>query len=79
MQLLPNHPREDNSSERTIEQGIIVFTGTETFAKEPQLVKLFRARKLTLVWCYEKMSTGFSRMSVTLNLLHFDVLLWCNM
>ena len=51
MQLLPNCLREDNSSERTIEQRSIVFTGTETFAKEPQLVKLFREQKSTPVRC----------------------------
>ena len=37
-------------------QGIIDYTGIKTFAKEPKLAKLLR---------------GFSRMSVSLNLLRF--------
>ena len=49
MQLLSNCLREDNSSEETIEQGSIVFAGTETFAKEPLLAKLFPELKSTPV------------------------------
>ena len=57
-------------------QGIIVSTGTETFAKEPKLAKLFRKRKSTPVQFHKKMCIGLSYMSVILNLLHFGALLW---
>ena len=55
-------------------QGIIDSTGWEVFAKEPKLAKLFWKLKSTLLRCH-KNSTDFSRMSVTLNLLHFGALL----
>ena len=59
------------------DQGIINFTGSETFPSEPKFAKLLREHKLT-PWCHKK-STGFSRMSVTLNLLLFGALLRDNL
>ena len=50
----------------TGKQGIIVSTGTETFAKEPKFVKLLRELKLTPV-----SYNGFSRMPVMANFLCF--------
>ena len=53
------------------EQGVIVITGTETFAKEPKLEKLLRRLKSTPVLNNKKKFTGFSPLSVMANLLCF--------
>ena len=52
-------------------QGIIDWTGTETFAKEPKLAKLLREHKSNACAVSLKKFTGFSRMSVIASLLCF--------
>ena len=59
--------------------GIIDDTEMETFTKEPKLAKLMRDQKSTPVRYHKKMSTGFARMSVSLNLLCFGALLQDNL
>ena len=49
----------------------IIDMEMETFAKEPEFLKLLRELKLTPVQRYKKKFTGFSRMSVMANLLCF--------
>ena len=55
-------------------QEITDSTGMETFATEPQLVKLFQVLSQLLCDAINK-SIGFSGMPVTLDLLHFGALL----
>ena len=50
-----------------LNQGVIRWTGTETFANEPKLAKLLREQKPTAV--QKKKTDGFSRMSVMASLL----------
>ena len=52
-------------------QEIIDPAGSETFGKEPELVKLLRELKSTPVSYNKKKNAGFSRMSVMANLLCF--------
>ena len=52
-------------------QGIIEYTGMETFAKEPKQAKLFASAILSPRQVVTKKITGSSRMSLVLNLLCF--------
>ena len=52
------------------EQGIIDYAGIETSSKEPKLAISLRELMLALCGAIKKF-TGFSRMSVALNLLSF--------
>ena len=45
---------KNSRSEANSIQGVIDYTGTETFAEEPMLVKLLRKLKLMPVGCHKK-------------------------
>ena len=60
------------------EQGIIDYAGIETSSKEPKLAISLRELMLALCGVIKKF-TGFSRMSVALNLLCFGALLRDNL